>query len=106
MPNVIIKSRKDFDNNVIQGVDQMFRKKGFWRFWEMVAGAGFLFSLELLLLLYIFFEWDFFFFGKKTMLQSPWRLACGNYRKYALSSTVLEKGNFFCMGYPDKDYEF
>jgi len=34
----------------------MFRKKGFWRFLEMVTGAGFLFSFEVLLVLYIFFE--------------------------------------------------
>ena len=33
----------------------MWRKKRFWRFMEMVTGAGFLFSVELLLLLYIFF---------------------------------------------------
>ena len=33
----------------------MWRKKGFWRFMEMVTGAGLLFSIELLFLLYIFF---------------------------------------------------
>jgi len=33
----------------------MLQKKGFWRFLELVTGAGFLFSAELLLLLYIFF---------------------------------------------------
>jgi len=33
----------------------MFASKKFWRFLEIVTGAGFLFSLEMLLLLYIFF---------------------------------------------------
>jgi hypothetical protein len=33
----------------------MLRKKGFWRFLQMVIGAGFLFALELLLLLHVFF---------------------------------------------------
>lgn len=33
----------------------MFRKQSLWRFLELVTGAGFLFSLELLLILYLFF---------------------------------------------------
>jgi len=33
----------------------MFRSRSFWRFLEMVTGAAFLFSVELLVLLYIFF---------------------------------------------------
>lgn len=33
----------------------MFKSKSFWRFLEMVTGASFLFSMELLLLLYVFF---------------------------------------------------
>ncbi len=33
----------------------MFSGKGFWKFSKMVTGAGFLFSVEMLVLLYIFF---------------------------------------------------
>ena len=33
----------------------MFRKKGFWNFLKIVTGIGFLFSLELLLFVYVFF---------------------------------------------------
>lgn len=33
----------------------MLRRKGFWKFCEMVAGIGFLFSVELLILLHLFF---------------------------------------------------
>jgi|GEM_PF-5256765 hypothetical protein len=41
--------------NISNEGGEMLRKKAFWRFIEMVTGAGFLFSIELLLLLYIFF---------------------------------------------------
>lgn len=41
--------------NISREKHEMLRKKAFWRFMEMVTGAGFLFSIELLLLLYIFF---------------------------------------------------
>jgi hypothetical protein len=33
----------------------MLRKKGFWNFLKIVTGTGFLFSLELLLFMQIFF---------------------------------------------------
>jgi hypothetical protein len=33
----------------------MLRKKGFWRFLEMVTGMGLIFSIELLILLHVFF---------------------------------------------------
>lgn len=32
----------------------MFKQKGFWRFLKLVTGIGFLFSLEFLLLVYLF----------------------------------------------------
>jgi len=32
----------------------MLRKKGFWNFLKIVTGTGFLFSVELLLLMYVF----------------------------------------------------
>ncbi len=33
----------------------MLSGKGFWRFMKMVTGAGFLFSVEMLVLLYVLF---------------------------------------------------
>ncbi len=33
----------------------MFRSKGFWSFLKLVTGIGFLFSIELLILLHLFF---------------------------------------------------
>lgn len=33
----------------------MFRKKGFWKFMKLVTGTGFIFSMQLLLAMYLFF---------------------------------------------------